>query len=124
MFELTINGEVYQFSFNMGFLRAINKTAVVAVQGAPNVKKNAGLSFAVASIIDGDVESLVDVLFMANHGQNPRVTKALLEAYIDDETTDIDELFSMVLDFLERNNATRKVTLALKEEVAKNRESK
>ena len=27
--ELTINGNVYQFSFNIGFLRNINKTIVL-----------------------------------------------------------------------------------------------
>ena len=41
--ELTINGNVYQFSFNIGFLRNINKTITVDVDGMDGVKRNVGL---------------------------------------------------------------------------------
>ena len=63
--------------------------------------------------MDGDVEALVEILAAANKGQNPRVTNALLDAYIDDENTDIDKLFEEVIDFLSNANATKKVTEAL-----------
>lgn len=109
MFEITIDGVVYQFLFGMGFMREINKKISAPIDGLKDVKKNIGLQYAIAGIIDGDVESLVDVLDMANKTQNPRITRAALDAYIDDESTDIDALFTDVLDFLGKANATKKV---------------
>lgn len=116
MFELTINGVVYQFSFNMGFMREINKTVTTTLDGT-NTKKNIGLQYAVAGVIDGDMESLVQILCAANKDGNPRVTQQLLDAYIDDENTNIDELFDTVLNFLKRTNATKQTTIKLLEAV-------
>ena len=113
MYELTINDVVYQFNFGMGFMREVNKKDCTPVDGLKDVKKNIGLQYLVASILDGDVEALVEILAAANKGQNPRVTNALLDAYIDDENTDIDKLFEEVIDFLSNANATKKVTDAL-----------
>ena len=113
MYELTINDVVYQFNFGMGFMREVNKKVCTPVDGLKDVKKNIGLQYLVASILDGDVEALVEILAAANKGQNPRVTNALLDAYIDDENTDIDKLFEEVIDFLSNANATKKVTHAL-----------
>lgn len=113
MYELTINGVVYQFNFGMGFMREVNKKVCTPVDGLKDVKKNIGLQYLIASILDGDLEALVEILVAANKGQNPRATNALLDAYIDDENTDIDKLFEEVIDFLSNANATKKVTAAL-----------
>lgn len=119
MFELTINSEVYQFHFGMGFMREINKKVGTYVDGLPDVKKNMGLQYYVAGVLDGDVEALVDVLDIANKGQKPRVTREIIDSHIDDPETDIDALFEEVLDFLSKTNATKKVVNTMKEEVAK-----
>ena len=113
MLELTIKGTVYQFNFGMGFMRAINKLVGTPVDGLPDVKKNIGLQYYIAGVIDGDVEALVDVLDMANKNNEPRVTRDLLDSYIDDEETDIAALFDTVLGFLEITNATKKVAANL-----------
>jgi hypothetical protein len=117
MFELTIKDKVYQFNFGMGFMREINKKVGTPVNGLPDVKKNIGLQYMVAGVIDGDLEALVDVLEVANKGQNPRVTRDLLDAYIDDENTDIDALLANVIDFLKSANATKKTVAALMEAI-------
>jgi hypothetical protein len=119
MFELTINEVVYSFHFGMGFMREINKKVGVPVDGLPDVKKNIGLRYHVAGIIDGDLESLVEVLLAANKGQNPRITAEKLDAFIDDESTDIDFLFREVLDFLGKQNATKKVVQEILENIEK-----
>lgn len=119
MLELTINGQVYEFHFGMGFMREINKRIGTPVDGLPDVKKNIGLQYMVAGVIDGDIEALVDVLDVANKGKTPRVTKMLLDEYIDNEETDIDALFESVLDFLKRENATKKTVSNLLEAIAK-----
>ena len=120
MFELTINGTVYQFNFGIGFVRDINKRIQKPVEGVTGVKEDVGLAFTVAKILDGDVIAVVDALEAANKRYSPRITRDILEGYIDDESTDIDELFNKVMDFLERANATgrltKKLTEAMKQE--------
>lgn len=113
MFELTINNTVYQFNFGMGFMREANKRVKVPVANLPGVEKNFGLQYMVASIIDRDLEALVDALDMANKSFTPRVTRATLDNFIDNEETDIDELFESVMGFLKSANATKKVTQEL-----------
>lgn len=124
MFELTMNEQVYQFNFGMGFMREINKKIGVPVDGLPNVKKNIGLQYYVALVIDKDVEALVDILDTANKGMNPRITRGVLDAYIDDPDTDIDTLFDEVIDFLKQTNATKNVTMDLLEAVEKEKAKK
>lgn len=119
MFELTINGKVYGFNFGMGFMREVNKKISQPVEGLKGVEKNIGLQYMIAGIIDEDIEILVDVLDAANKGNSPRITKAEIDSYIDDENTDIEALFAEVLDFLRNANATKKVVAKLLDAVEK-----
>ena len=113
--ELTIDGQVYQFNFGMGFLREANKRVSMPVEGMNGMKKDVGARYLIAQVLDGEVDSLVDLLDIANKGQNPRVTKALLDSYIDDPETNIDELFEKTKDFLSKANATRKMMEKMQE---------
>ncbi len=122
MFELTIENEVYQFNAGMGFVKEINKTVQIPVDGAPSVKQNAGVRYKIGQLLDGDVEALVDVLDVANKGQSLRATRTLLEKYIEDESTDIDKLFEDVLDFLSNANCTKKAVRELREVAEKRME--
>ena len=122
MMELTINGQVYQFNFGMGFLREANKTVSEKINNATDKKKDVGATYMIAGIMDGDPEDLVNALDLANKGQNPRVTKALLDSYIENPDTDIDQLFEDTLDFLERANATKKIVERLKKRIEEAKE--
>lgn len=122
MFELTIDNQVYQFNFGMGFMRRVNSDIAIPVDGLPDVKKNIGLQYAVAGIIDNDLEILVNVLDAANEGFSPRVTRAQLDSLIDNPETDVDALFAKVLDFLSNSNATQKITKTMMEEVEKQKQ--
>lgn len=106
--EITMNNQVYQFRFGMGFVKEINKKVCIPLDGAPDVKKNAGLRYTVAGMIDGDIEALIDILDAANMGCEPRVPRSMIESYIEDESTDIDRLFADTLDFLSKANCTKK----------------
>lgn len=117
MMELTIDGQVYQFNFGMGFLREANKRVSMPVEGMNGMKKDVGARYLIAQVLDGEVDSLVDLLDIANKGQNPRVTKALLDSYIDDPETNIDELFEKTKDFLSKANATRKMMEKMQEAI-------
>lgn len=117
MQELTINGQVYQFNFGMGFFRDMNAKVTTTNSEVPGVRQNVGLRYNIAKLIDGDVEALEEVLDTANKGQNPRLTKSAIDAFIDDENTDIDEVFDEILGFLQKANSTKKVTNQILEAV-------
>ena len=117
--ELTINGQVYQFNFGMGFMRV-----TMPVDGVKDAKKNIGLRYAVAGIMDGDVESLEDLLLVANKGQNPRATTEILDEYIDDPDTDINQLFEDTMGFLKSANATKKCVQNLEKTIEEEKAKK
>ena len=116
MLELQIREKVYQFNFGMGFMHEINKKINQPVDGLKDVSRNIGLRYYVSGLIDNDVEDLVEVLFAANKGFTPRVTKELLDEFIDN-ISDIDSFFEEVLDYLKQANATKKITMLLLAEV-------
>lgn len=122
MMELTISGQVYQFNFGMGFLREANKMISASVDGIKDVKKDIGLRYMIARVLDGEPDALVDLLDVANKGQNPRVTKALLDSYIDDPNTDIDALFEDALGFLGKANATKKLMAKMMEAIEESKQ--
>ncbi len=116
MYELTINNKVYGFKFGIGFVREVNKRVVKEVEGT-NAKQEMGLQYAVAGLMDEDAVALVDVLELANKTEKPRITKGELDAFVDDEDTDISAICKDVLDFLSKANASKKVTTTVMEVV-------
>ncbi len=94
--EIEANGEIYQLVAGFGFLHEVNKKTV----DVPNTKnkKEVGLKFMVASIMDGDIDALVDCIFCMNIGQTPRLKKTDIERYLED-VEDIDKVFEDVINF-------------------------
>lgn len=119
MYELNIGGTPYPLKFGIGFLREINKRVQIPMDGVPNVKNNVGLRYAVGQLIDGSVEDLLDIIYLANKTENPRITMQALEAWVDDDDTDIEAAFDDIMDFLRRANATKKEVVVVEEEAAK-----
>ena len=78
-----------------------------------------GFNYKFAGILNGDVEALIDVLDLANKGMEPRVTRKILDSYIEDEDTDIDAVFEEVLDFLKKANCTKNTVRKILEEIEK-----
>lgn len=119
MFELTINNTVYEFNFGMGFLRELDPTITKPIDGIKGKVQNLGVQYAIAGIIDGDVEALGDVLIRGNKGFNPRLTQKDVDAFIEDADTNLDEVFETVLGFLKTANVTKKITQTLLETIEK-----
>lgn len=117
MFELTINNTIYQFNFGMGFLRELDPTVTKPIDGVKGKVQNLGVQYAVAGIIDGDPDTLSDVLIRANKGCNPRLSQKEIDAHIENEDTDLESLFDDVLGFLKNANVTKKITLNMLETV-------
>jgi signal recognition particle GTPase len=122
MFELTINNTVYEFNFGMGFIRDLDPTVTKPIDGVKGKVQNLGVQYAVAGIIDSDVEALSDVLLRANKGFNPRLTQKDVDAFIENEETDLDEVFETVLGFLQSANVTKKITQNLLETIERQKE--
>lgn len=121
MFELVIKDVAYPLNFGMGFVRKLDKSVNIPVDGLPGVKKDIGLTYAIMSLMDNDIVMLANVIDIANEGQNPRLTKPAIDAYMEDENTDIEELFDKILGFFKSANCTKRtaarVDAALKEAV-------
>lgn len=102
--ELEINGKVYAFKAGFAFIR---EAEPIKKQNQNGTDQNVGLNFILGSLYDGDVDVLLTALDLMNKGQDPRVSKADLESYIE-ECEDIEKLFKDILDFLQSANCTRK----------------
>lgn len=109
--EIEVNGEIYQLVAGFGFLHEVNKKLAVDVQSI-GTKKEVGLKFMVASIIDGDIDALADCIFYMNSGQSPRLKKSQIESYLED-VEDIDKVFEDVINFLSHANVCRKEVMQL-----------
>lgn len=118
MFEIIIDGVAYPLRFGMGFLREINQRVQVPIAGKDGVKNNVGLRHYVGRLIDGEVEALLDVIYLANKTETPRLTMLALEAWVEDEGTDIDEEFDRVMGFLRKANVSKKEVRLLEEAVS------
>lgn len=114
MFELTINGTVYSFKFGIGFVKEVSGRRKITLDNG--MKEDAGLEYVIAKIQEGDIITLADVLELGNrYAGEPRLTRSVIEGYLEDENTDIDKVFDDVLDFFERSNATKKKAKMIKE---------
>lgn len=109
--EIEVNGEIYQLVAGFGFLHEVNKKVAIDVPST-GTKKEVGLKFMVARIIDGDIDALVDCIFYMNSGQSPRLKKQQIESYLED-VEDIDKVFEDVINFLSHANVCRKEVMQL-----------
>lgn len=109
MFELTINEKEYQLNFGFGFIRDIDPSITRKIDGVTGKVEQLGLQYAVAGIIDGNVEDLVNVLYYGNkHADGEKVSRKDIEKYLESSETDVAEIFKIVLDFLSKANCTKK----------------
>lgn len=124
MFELEIKGTIYPFKFGLGFMRETNKEVERPIKEMPGKVESLGLRYKIAELMDGDIETLISTLLLANKTEEPRISKETLESYIEDENTDIDKLFDGVLEGLKQSNATKKTVAKVMEDLEKAKELK
>lgn len=118
MFELTINNNIYPLNFGFGFIREIDPKITRKIDGVNGKVEQLGLQYAIAGIIDGNLEDLLDVITTANkYADGDRLTRSDVEKHLESSETDVDSLFEMVLDFLSRANCTKKTVTNLQEAI-------
>lgn len=119
--QLEINGTTYEFRFGIGFMKEIQsrykEMASISV-AIPN-----GFKYVVASMLDGHIEDLFDILYTANKTEKPRITEKALMEYLEDESTDVESLIKEVKSFLLKANASKSLMNQIMEALAEEAEA-
>lgn len=119
--QLEINGTTYEFRFGIGFMKEIQsrykEMASISV-AIPN-----GFKYVVASMLDGHIEDLFDILYTANKTEKPRITEKALMEYLEDESTDAESLIKEVKSFLLKANASKNLMNQIMEVLAEEAEA-
>lgn len=114
MYDIEINGTSYPVKFGMNFIREINKRVTVSMDAWGGKEENVGLNYYIAKLMDGDLEALQQILFVANKTETPKLNISMLNEWFEDENTDIDAIFKQVTDFLSEANCTKRAYKAIK----------
>lgn len=124
MYTREINGKLCEFNFGLGFVREIDKSRLV--EGEDKQKHKMGLTYAIAGLMDGDFERLIDCLFLG-HKFGPdteKLTRSDIEKWMDTEDFDPVKECNDLLDFFGKCGFTKKKTEELKEAVDKDKKLK
>ena len=106
----------YNFVFGFGFLKELNKQHTMASNG---LTMRLGLENTLPNLINNDVETLLEVLKLANKTETPRASeKDLIE--VIESTEDIESLFAETLEALKESNFTGMKTRKFLDTVEKN----
>lgn len=108
----------YSFVFGFGFLKELNKQHTMASNG---LTMRLGLENTLPNLINNDVETLLEVLKLANKTETPRASEKDLIGLIE-STEDIESLFAETLEALKESNFTGMKTRKFLETVEKNSE--
>ena len=114
MYDIEINGTSYPVKFGMNFIREINQRVTVPMDAWGGKEENVGLNYYIAKLMDGDLEALQQILFVANKTETPKLNISMLNNWFEDENTDIDAIFKQVTDFLSEANCTKRAYKAIK----------
>ena len=114
MYDIEINGTSYPVKFGMNFISEINKRVTVSMDAWGGKEENVGLNYYIAKLMDGDLEALQQILFVANKTETPKLNISMLNNWFEDENTDIDAIFKQVTDFLSEANCTKRAYKAIK----------
>lgn len=117
MYDIEINGTSYPVKFGMNFIREMNQRVTVSMDAWGGKEENVGLNYYIAKLMDGDLEALQQILFVANKTETPKLNISMLNNWFEDENTDIDAIFKHVTDFLSEANCTKKAYRTIKKAV-------
>ena len=119
--QLEINGTTYEFRFGIGFMKEIQSR--YKEMASISVAIPSGFKYVVASMLDGHIEDLFDILYTANKTEKPRITEKALMEYLEDESTDIESLIKEVKVFLLKANASKSLMNQIMEALAEEAEA-
>lgn len=121
MYSKEIGGKMYDFKFGIGFVRDIDKTKTVKADDG-SVQK-LGLTYAIAGLMDGDFEKLIDCLMYGNkYSDGEKLDRRQIEEWLESDDVSLEQECRDLLDFFESANFTSRKTRDLREAMEKNRE--
>ncbi|MGC6767240.1 tail assembly chaperone [Enterococcus sp. LJL51] len=109
--ELSLNEKTAEFRFGYGFLKEINKRYSIERNG---MQLKLGVGAVLSNLLLSDVDTLFEVLLIANMTENPRITVKELEEYV--EVNGVQKLFEDVLEELKKSEFTGIMTRKMIEE--------
>lgn len=119
MYTREIDGKIYDFKFGIGFARDMDNT--VKVKDADGTQKKMGLTYAIAGLMDGDFEKLIDCLMYGNkYSDGDKLDRKQIEAWLDSEDVSLEEECKDLLDFFATANFTARKVKDLREALEKN----
>ncbi|MDT2511676.1 tail assembly chaperone [Enterococcus avium] len=110
--EQTINGKDYKFIFGFGFIQELNRRYSVTEQGM-TVKM--GLDNVLLNFFNKDVETLIEILKVANLTESPKVSVNDLASLVEEIGS--EKLFDIVLEELKKSEFTKSKTEKMLEKV-------
>lgn len=114
MYSREIDGKIYGFKFGIGFARDMDKTVVI--KDADGTQKKMGLTYAIAGLMDGDFEKLIDCLMYGNkYDSGEKIDRKQIEAWLDSEDVSLEQECKDLLDFFETANFTARKVRDIKE---------
>ena len=114
--EIKINGKTQELNFGVKFVRLLDKKMpiVMNVKGMGEQPFGMALTRVVPALKTFDTAVLSDVIYLALWGSKPRPSQEDVDAFIDDDKTDIEKLFSDVIDAMSKSNSVKLATKNLK----------
>lgn len=113
--QIKVNGKDVNLNFGVRFIRELDQRAglTLTVQG---IKQNFGMALTkvIPALQSYDVAVLAELLYCAAWDNQKRPSLNDIDAFLDDNSTDIDKLFEDVQRELKSSNAARTATKNLK----------
>lgn len=110
--KIKINGKEYEPSFNMKFIRLLDKHMGITmdVQGAGKQPFGMAMTRLAPALKTFDTAALSDVIYYSLWNASPRPSQADIDAMIDDPETDIEKLFKDVIETMKKANSVKLAT--------------
>lgn len=119
MYTREIDGKIFNFKFGLGFVRDIDKTKTV--KGDDGDQKKMGLTYAIAGLMDGDLDKLIDCLMYGNkYADGEKLDRKQIDAWLESEDVDPNQECEDLLTFFETSKFTCRKLKEIKEAMEKN----
>ena len=118
--EIKINGKEYELNFGVKFVRLLDKKMPITmnVRGMGEQPFGMAMTRIVPGLKTFDTAILSDVLYYALWKAKPRPSQDDVDAFIDDDETDIEKLFADVIDAMSKSNSVKLATKNLKAQMS------
>ena len=113
---IKINGTEYDLNFGIAFIREMDQIDGIEAQLAAGQTQNFGMAMKVIGpkIQMGSVTALSDVLYCTTWGNKKRPSRKLIDEFLEDDKTNLAELFKEVQAEFKKSNLIQAELKAVK----------